>query len=889
MKYFHKILNNPSGLSNHFDAARGFDTEDDDDEKEETLKDYQFQKQILSAAIQRFETGFRLKYERRSIAVPHDIDYIRIDFLITFDDFNEHKTRSRFRKDFGLRDIHYFNFNRSVLFEVEDSHKCNKLLSFIEQYAQSPQDIDPGSQPYAIATIIQGFDLLTREHLLAGTDGLEDDNNSVAIQLTTQEDTEKENEKSQILGMMTEYLNASTSGMARTKLTGERFVSVSGLSRADLVTLVDNFDVIASVQAIRFSKVKPLNGGSTMRTFDFHINPVADNLPLVAVIDNGINRIPPLSTSIADFGYTFDLVYQPYSTQGWHGTAVAVITATGERFFSGAAQLEGDCRIVSYRIFEREQGQIDFIDFERIIRDCYSKGVRLFNLSSNIGFKPYNSDYSFFSYLLDKLSYELDILFFISAGNLDASDLQNIYKTMAAGIYNPVLDYPKHFFYPGADCMEHSCDGTNLKIPAESLNNLTIGAIADNLEAGTQTDMTLDKYLPAYYTSKYHVSPFHKVNGTRLKSKHINYKLIKPDITYPGGDYGQPSSGIQLTGSGIGNDHFRQECGTSFAAPFAANLGAKISRLYPNLSTQSIKALIINSAEHLTDSRFLTEHLEEMRESFSHEEFGKNYAALSNSEKLKVNKWFHKDDIFGRLVGHGKPDTAIALSSGKKSITIIIEDHIKTSTHKAIPIHLPKYLNQAIKKTTIVSMSATLCFKFQPNFKDQTGYNPLHISFNFLKTFGSPNNTATLAAYRDGSDFYTDLYQGMTEAKDKTVKRNETLGVKAAISSWSDDFFPNGRQFSNCQKLKMPINLKDLDKVGNELSLIVRCIGKTETTFDTKSYLEGSHPFSLVITLKEEGGKEIEAYDFYEEFIKINQTLEVVAQSELDTDLEAEA
>jgi len=889
MQYFHRILNNPRGLSNHFDASRGFETDPDDDEKEETTKDYEHQKGILSAAIQRYDTGIKLKYERRSIAVPHHIDYIRIDFLVTFDDFNDYNTRSRFRKDFGLKDIHYFNFNRSVLFEVEDQRKCAVLLGYIEQYAKSSATTNPLREPYAVVTIILGFSLLTREQMLARTEGLEDYNNSLAIQLTTQEDTRKEKEKTQILNMMVEYLSASTSKTARTTLTGERFLTVSGISKVDLIRLLDNFDVIASVQAIRFPKVTPLGSGSTLRSFDFQINPSADNLPFVAVIDNGVNKIPPLSTSLADFGHTFDMIYPPYNTPGWHGTAVAVITATGDRFFSGTNQLEGDCRIVSYRIFEREHGQIDFIDFERIIRECYAKGVRLFNLSSNIGFKPYNSDYSFFSYLLDKLSYELDILFFISAGNLDASDLQNIYKTMATGIYNPVLDYPKHFFYPEAGCMEHSCDGTNLKVPAESLNNLTVGAMADNLEAGTETDMTLDKYLPAYYTSKYHVSPFHKVNGTRLKSKHINYKIVKPDITYPGGDYGQQSSGIQLTGSGIGNDHFRQECGTSFAAPFAANLAAKIARLYPNLSTQSIKALIINSAEPLTSSDFLTDHLDELREKFANEEFSKSYSALDKSEKLKVNKWFHKEDIFSRLVGHGKPRTDIALSSNQKSITIIIEDRIKVGTHKAIPIHLPAYLRTAIKKNTIVGMSATLCFKFQPNFKDQTGYNPLHISFNFLKTFGTPDNTASIASYRDGIDFYTPLYRGVEDAKLRTAIRNETLGVKTTISPWSDDFFPNGRQFSNCQKLKMPINIKDLFKVSNELSLIVRCNGKTETTFDTKSYLDGSHPFSLVITLNEEAGKELKAYDFYDEFIKINQTLEAVAQSELDTDLEAEA
>lgn len=42
------------------------------------------------------------------------------------------------------------------------------------------------------------------------------------------------------------------------------------------------------------------------------------------------------------------------------------------------------------------------------------------------GCKSYNSDISTYAYVIDKLSYELDILIFISAGNLSTDDIREI-------------------------------------------------------------------------------------------------------------------------------------------------------------------------------------------------------------------------------------------------------------------------------------------------------------------------------------------------------------------------------------------------------------------------------------------------------------------------------
>jgi len=82
--YPHKILNNPKGTVTYFDGSRGFEnTTDEDDEPEETVKDYAYQKQVLGQALTNYTSERTVKYERRTIQVPFSIDYIRIDFLVT--------------------------------------------------------------------------------------------------------------------------------------------------------------------------------------------------------------------------------------------------------------------------------------------------------------------------------------------------------------------------------------------------------------------------------------------------------------------------------------------------------------------------------------------------------------------------------------------------------------------------------------------------------------------------------------------------------------------------------------------------------------------------------------------------------------------------------------
>ena len=891
--YPHKLLRNPQGIINHFDATRGFEDKEDEDDKEEPEKDYNRQKATLSQAYATFGQNVRDKYANRTLRPAHSIDYVRIDFLVTFADTIEYSTKTIFEKQYGIHPIRFYNFNKSVLFEITDVAKFRLLQDLLAEFINSDDAISPENKPYNIVTLIQNFRLLTANELFR--ESLDNITGSLALQLTHQTESIYREQKRALQRQLDNYIQQIAA--VRQDITyqlEDRLLMINGLSNQELLAIFANFDIIASAQSIRVPRTIPGLHPPASRAYDFNIIGAHANLPKVIIIDTGISQATPLRPLLSQPVYTFDPIYAPYRPVNYHGTAVGAITAVGEQFFDTANRvLVAHCLLNAYRLFEDNGGSIDLIAFEQNIRSAASQGIRLFNLSINVSTKAYNGNYSFFAYLLDKLSYELDILFFISAGNLDGSHLEDLYRQMQLPAYPDAIDYPGHFFAPEENSTAHSCELTNLKEPAESLNNLTVGALADNMDPANGPDMSLDKITPAYYTSKYHVSPFHKVNGGRLKGKHINFRLFKPDIVFPGGDYGAESAGIQLMGTGNGADLYRQDCGTSFATPFATNLAARIAHKYPSITAQSIKALIINSSTPTAPVGFLVTHLNRLKDKFSFQEFGKSQAALNRSEKLKINKWFHPEDLLRRLMGHGKPDPVKALSSDQKSITVILEDSIGLNKHKAIPIHIPKYLNAFGKASTLINVEATLCYKFMPDFYEQMGYNPLHISFNFIKSFAGPEFTAKVAAYRSdeepGMNFYTNLYRGIVDPKDKNKARNIELGVKTNIDTWSDDFYPNTRQFSNTQKLKLKININDLAKTNNEISLIVRCTGKSDAPYEVKNYLNEQHPFSIVLTFSELGKKDFVGVDFYEKFTEINLTADIVADLEAEADdLDAE-
>ena len=88
--------------------------------------------------------------------------------------------------------------------------------------------------------------------------------------------------------------------------------------------------------------------------------------------------------------------------------------------------------------------------------------------------KKYNSSFCSFAYQLDKLSFEEDILVIMAVGNYPEEDL----RTLLVTGHNPSYDYPGFFYDLNSNSADHACWFRNIMEPSESLNNLSVGALA---------------------------------------------------------------------------------------------------------------------------------------------------------------------------------------------------------------------------------------------------------------------------------------------------------------------------------------------------------------------------------------------------------------------------
>ena len=181
-----------------------------------------------------------------------------------------------------------------------------------------------------------------------------------------------------------------------------------------------------------------------------------------------------------------------------HGTGVAAFVALGEQLSSTIkARLSPDSKILSIKVLNGDSGNITNKGLVSLIEKANDElGIKYFTLTicynKPIKTGEYPSDYT---YLLDKTVFERDILIFICTGNYEPND-----RTIED-------DYPDHFLK----------DEVNICTPADSYNNIVIGAIGDNFEP--ELDITLLKYpissnmQPAFYSRKFHL------DYKRIKSK----------------------------------------------------------------------------------------------------------------------------------------------------------------------------------------------------------------------------------------------------------------------------------------------------------------------------------------------------------------------------------
>jgi hypothetical protein len=800
----HVFLKNTTSTNPTFNKSRNVGRTEEGPEEEPNLI-VEFQQDRLRSYYHSFVSEREERNANRTIIFPDVIDVLQIEFHAIFN-FDLQK---KFYAKYGLGVLEFGAFNRSVIFEVLDQGLFETFEDHVTQIINAPEAIAYENEPFALIALVYTLKFINRR-------AFTDENEGLMINLLSSSNTVSVTQKRALF----RYFEENGIEVSYNDETPE-LIFVDSISSTQIQDINNNFDIVKTITSSRALNIRPGAFGEIRISYGFNVN-VPDYLTTVGIIDTGVNNIEPFQNifSTSHYDHTGNNPLQDISD---HGTLVAGLVVLGDEF-PGTAETDytAKAKITAIKALHRSN---DPINIPRIINDIREEkrnnGTRLFNMSLNLPFaKRYNESYSAFAYELDKLAYEEDILIFISVGNFDAQSLRDLLDDA-----HPDHSYP-NFFYKLASANPspvHSCQNTNICVPSESLNNISVGALAGNLE-GESSDITPLSIYPAYYSRKFHFDFEQNITTSPLGKLQRSRNLNKPDFVFEGGDLFSEDAGIEVIYS-PGNYSGRTS-GTSLATPLITSLAAQILNNYPDLKTQTVKALLINSCEPTNLKHF--------------PEFGNN------------------DTLLKKLMGFGKPDKRKLFDSGDNSIVMVIEDVIRRDQVISMPIFLPEYLKTSGTK---LKFDISLCYSFMPVKGNHLSYLPLYMAFKLVK-----NIDVESIANADAS----------------------VHGIKNGIS-WSEDFFAvEGRMFSNAQFRSFNLQPNDIIAEDGSIALAMKCFSKSEIPDNLLNNLkQHDHPFSLVIRITELTRNNA-ASNLYSEMTAINTIQNIAdATGTLDADLDA--
>ena len=244
----------------------------------------------------------------------------------------------------------------------------------------------------------------------------------------------------------------------------------------------------------------------------------------------------------------------------------------------------------------------------------------------------------------------------------------------------------------------NSNDSDSVHDPAQAWNALSIGACT-NLVQITEPDAV--DFTPIADAGG--LSPFSTTSITWPSSW-----PLKPDVVFEGGNAAMdsksastfPSLSLLTAHRQPSARYFTTTTGTSAATALASRLAAQVMAVYPNLWPETVRALVVHSAEW-TDA---------MRKAF-----------------LPTNKKPSKTDYMKLLqrCGFGCPDLDRALWSVANSLTMIVQESLrpykreanKAPSNRDMHIHRLPWPMEALEALgeTPVEMRVTLSYFIEPN------------------------------------------------------------------------------------------------------------------------------------------------------------------------------
>ena len=292
--------------------------------------------------------------------------------------------------------------------------------------------------------------------------------------------------------------------------------------------------------------------------------------PIVGIIDGGIDGPFANSTQwVAGRSGLLALNHRG-TIEVDHGTRIASLVAIGSGLNPDLLDESEDCRVYDLDLFPANQfhnsyysSLSDFLDEVRasVGRAKSSEGVRIFNLSYNLRRPPGGAPYSLAAQGLDEIAIELDVIFVISAGNLNATEQRPEWPADSS---------------QAVTMLASSTIADGLGSPAESISNVSVGAVnPPGMEVGIPG-------APTRYTRR----------GIQVPS------AMKPDFSAPGG--GSPASKHDTSGlyALSSSGALVEVQGTSFASPLVARYLATLdSEIAGAVSRELLIALATHHAK----------------------------------------------------------------------------------------------------------------------------------------------------------------------------------------------------------------------------------------------------------------------------------------------------
>ena len=417
-----------------------------------------------------------------------------------------------------------------------------------------------------------------------------------------------------------------------------------------------------------------------------------DETPYVCLLDTGVNRGHRLLTpalAVSDL-HTVEPGWSTDDAVG-HGTQMAGLALTGNltTILAGNDPVEINHRLESVKLIPQsgatgtDPRHHGYLTVEAVARPeiVAPSRLRVFGMAITARDNRDRGRPSAWSAAIDALAADVDgygtnrRLLVVSAGNVNDP--------------NAWLHYPA------------SNETDSVHDPAQAWNALTIGACTDLVRI---TESDAGGYTPI--APKGGLSPFSTTSLTWEQSE--RHWPLKPDVVLEGGNAAKdPLSAVPMPSLSLLTTHhlpivrlFTTANATSAATALAGRLAAQLMAVYPELWPETIRALIVHSAEWTST----------MKQQF--------LPATGNPSKRDYQNLL-------RRCGFGVPDINRTLWSVENSLTMVVEESLQPFERKTdreptlrdMQLHSLPWPRAELENLgeTQIEMRVTLSYFIEPN------------------------------------------------------------------------------------------------------------------------------------------------------------------------------